>query len=59
MARRLQRIGRQFHRTDAVVYHLDHHPRTSQKASGLLAGKLNAPVVRNKGSLKLEAPKYL
>lgn len=59
MARRLRARGYQFHPTSAVVYHLDHPQRTSQKASGLLQEKRDAGIFRNGGRIYKNPPIYL
>lgn len=58
MADRLGRHGLKFHRTDAVVYHLDHPPRSSQNASHRFKPG-QGEIVRNGGPLSTRLPEYL
>jgi len=58
MAERLHRSGLAFHRTDALVYHLDHDLRTPQTASHHFKPGQRT-VVRNGGPIPRRSPDYL
>ncbi|TXH10799.1 MAG: glycosyltransferase [Hyphomicrobiaceae bacterium] len=55
IANRLYRLGIPFCALpECVVYHLDHPPRTTQKAAQTFARKLGGPILRNSASLLQE-----
>jgi GT2 family glycosyltransferase len=56
---RLMRIGLKCYRCEALVYHLDHPPRTSAKASAHLQRTMHQPVLRNGGPIVPLEPSYL